>query len=588
VPSLSLPDPKGGVAAIEETESVKLFIDRAKALLPTFALNETNASAVAQICNRLDGIPLAIELAASRVKLLKVEQIASRLDDVFRLLTGGSRTALPRQQTLRAMIDWSYNLLSEPEKILFRRLAVFAGGWTMEAAEEICSIEGVDQYDILDLMARLVDKSLVVVTRQGTESRYRRLETIRQYARERLAESGEGESLRNRHMAYFCKLVERIEPGLRGPNQVSLMDGLEIELDNLRAALEWALDHDVSAGLQLAYKLHWLWHVRSYWSEGADWLEKFLHAESESLGSETRTETQIFHRAKALGVLIDKSFNLGDLQSVKACVEEGLALCEKLEGAIGIPPLASFIAVQAIIALLSGDVRQAKILAENSLALSQQSGNKFDVAEVEANVLIDLAARSGDWEAARLVNESNLATRRELGDKEGIAFGLYRGGILAVSQGDNELAHQLFESAVEASREAASDFLLGLSLGNLGAVYLLKGDMNQAHVYILQLARLAQEKWNPTHKATSICLLALYGFERKQFRKFLQLYGFLQGENPIIVYFYQFKFLETVLQKNMAIARAEIGEGIFKQAEAEGKAMTLDQALDYALEEFNV
>lgn len=272
VPSLSLPDPKSGLVAIEGTESVKLFMDRATAVLPEFELNQSNASSIAQICKRLDGIPLAIELAASRVKLLKVEQIASRLDDAFRLLTGGSRTALPRQQTLRALINWSYNLLSEQEKILFRRLAVFAGGWTMEAAEAVCSGDGIEPGDVLDLMANLVDKSLIVVTREGTESRYRRLETIRQYAREKLVESGKSETLRNRHMEYYCQLVEQFEPGLRGPDQVILMDSLEIELDNLRAAMEWALDHDVYAGLQLASGLHWLWQVRGRLSEGAGWI----------------------------------------------------------------------------------------------------------------------------------------------------------------------------------------------------------------------------------------------------------------------------------------------------------------------------
>ncbi|MEK7327551.1 MAG: protein kinase, partial [Chloroflexota bacterium] len=216
VPSLSLPSLQNAtLAAIAEAEAVQLFVERASAALPGFALNEANAPIIAQVCRRLDGVALAIELAASRVKLLKVEQIAARLDDAFRFLTGGSRTALPRQQTLRATIDWSYNLLSELERRLLCRLSVFAGGWTLEAAEAVCAGEGLESYEILDLLIQLVNKSLVAVEReQGEEARYRLLETIREYALERLAASGEAETVRREHAEFFLALAQEADPHL--------------------------------------------------------------------------------------------------------------------------------------------------------------------------------------------------------------------------------------------------------------------------------------------------------------------------------------------------------------------------------------
>ncbi|HET9909754.1 MAG TPA: adenylate/guanylate cyclase domain-containing protein [Anaerolineales bacterium] len=586
VPSLSLPDPKSGMAAIQGTESVKLFTDRATAVLPEFELSETNASSVAQICKRLDGIPLAIELAASRVKLLKVEQIASRLNDVFRLLTGGSRTALPRQQTLRALIDWSYNLLSEPEKILFRRLAVFAGGWTMEAAESICSGKGIEREDVLDLMAHLMDKSLIVVTRGGTESRYRRLETIRQYAREKLAESGESEILRNRHLEYFGGLVERFEPGLRGPDQVNLMDILDIELDNLRTALEWTLDHNASAGIKLASQLKWFWHIRNHENEGVNWLVKFLIEETEPLSIRSNLAVSVFDHAKALITLSYLAGNLGEMQKGMLCATEGLALCEKMSEAEGGSLLAECYYLLSGGAVLSGDLHQAKALAEKSLTLYQRLGDKFGIAEVQSNRLLPIALRAGELETAHFLSEANLAIRYEIGDQDGITYELFQGGIVAMHLKNYELAQKLFLAAIDASQLGRSVYILGLSLGDLGVTYLLKGEMEQARTYFLQVAKLALDKWFYIHKALTACLFALYGFETKQYRKFIKLMSFLESKNFMAMYLYSRPILETAIQKNMAIAHAEVGEEIFRQADVEGKALTLDQAFDYVLEEF--
>jgi predicted ATPase len=198
-------------------EAVQLFFDRARTVVPSFVVTGQNPAAVAQVCHRLDGIPLAIELAAARVKVLPVETIADRLDDRFRLLTSGSRTALPRQQTLRALIDWSYDLLSEPERRLLRRLSVFAGGWTLEAAERVCAGDGIEEWEFLDLLTSLVEKSLVLYELQEEPGRYRLPETVRQYARDRMLEARESEAARTRHRDWFLALVERAEPELLGP-----------------------------------------------------------------------------------------------------------------------------------------------------------------------------------------------------------------------------------------------------------------------------------------------------------------------------------------------------------------------------------
>jgi predicted ATPase/class 3 adenylate cyclase len=275
VPSLSLPDlPTATPGSLARSEAARLFVERAQAGQPRFALTPGNAPAIAAICARLDGMPLALELAAARVKVLTVEQIAARLDDRFRLLIGGSRTALPRQQTLRALIDWSYDLLPEAERRLLRELSVFAGGAPLKAAEAVCA--GID---VLGVLTQLVNKSLVAVDEQGAEARYRLMETIRQYAREKLLDAGEAERARDRHLEFFLQWTEATEPRLFGAEIIAGLDQLEIEQDNLRAALEWALDPthgDPVAALRLVAVLYFFWGRRTSVTEGRQWAQTAL------------------------------------------------------------------------------------------------------------------------------------------------------------------------------------------------------------------------------------------------------------------------------------------------------------------------
>jgi predicted ATPase/class 3 adenylate cyclase len=271
------------------SEAMQLFVDRALATDSDFHVTSANSRAAAQICRQLDGIPLAIELAAARVKTLTVEQIATRLSERFRLLTGGSRIAPRRHQTLRALVDWSYDLLSEKERTLLRRISVFSGGCTLEAAEDICAdrtdrrageqddpgVRAVlDASEILDLISRLVDKSLIVVDQESNSQavRYRMLETIRQYAVEKLLESGEGESMRARHLTFFVRLAQKAESRMHGTEQLTWFERLETEHDNLGTALDWSLEEGSSEeGVRLAAAMRWFWYMRGYWREGREW-----------------------------------------------------------------------------------------------------------------------------------------------------------------------------------------------------------------------------------------------------------------------------------------------------------------------------
>jgi len=450
VPSLSVPDPKGDLAAIEGMESVKLFMDRATAVHPEFEITASNASSVAQICKRLDGIPLAIELAASRVKLLTVEQIASRLDHAFRLLTGRSRTALPRQQTLRALIDWSYNLLSEQEKILFRRLAVFAGGWTMEAVESVCSGEGIEPEEVLDLMAHLVDKSLVVVTSEGAESRYRRLETIRQYAREKFLEAGGSEITRDRHLAYYVKLVEQAEPELYRSNQLRWLNRLDDELYNLRMALEWALATNIEAGLRIA-ALPWrFWDGQGHWQEVAKWLTVFLDRYH-------KTDTLHVH---ALVVLALYFYRQSNLPETIRLAEQGLQMARALSD----KQLEAFsLSLLGVVTHLQGNVGEGVSLLEESIAISRTLGDKIS----QADTLGWLSLIHHDNEAMDLSRES-LRLYREFGHLSGIKNSLITLARETIWRGDFSSPVPWLDEALSISRQLGDKTDEAMTLTGIG------------------------------------------------------------------------------------------------------------------------
>jgi tetratricopeptide (TPR) repeat protein len=372
----------------------------------------------------LEGIPLAIELAAARVGL-SVEQIAARLDDSLRLLTTGSRTASPRQRTLRGTLDWSYVLLSEPEQRLFGRLSVFAGGWTLEATEAVGAGD-TEQGEVLDLLLRLVDKSLVVAEAMGGGGvRYRMLEPIRQYAREKLEEGGGAEEVRRQHASYFLALAEEAEPRLRGPEDMEWLERLEVEHDNMRAALSWARERgEDEVALRLAGALGWFWDSHGHYSEGRKWLEEAM--------------------AKANGA-------------------SAAAWAKALDG------LGSLTWSQ-------GDFDRAEALARDGLKLSEQAGLGGTVAAMFLRRLGWMALQRGDFERAKEVNEESLRLSQDADDKWGIAKALHALGAALHTLGDREQSKELYEEAIVLTREIDDVSTLAHILFDLGYTFVCEGD----------------------------------------------------------------------------------------------------------------
>jgi predicted ATPase/class 3 adenylate cyclase len=480
VPSLSLPDrwyqPSTGsdiVSAITQYEAVRLFIDRAISVLPTFTVTNQNAPAVAQICHRLDGIPLAIELAAARVKVLSVEQIASRLDDRFHLLTGGSRTALPRQQTLQAAIDWSYNLLSEAEQVLLSRLSVFAGGWTLEAAEAVCAGESVKESEVMDLLSRLVYKSLVIAEELSGEKRYRFLETIRQYSRDKFVKSGEEENIRNRHLDFFLGLAERSEPRLLRKEQIVWLEQLEMNHDNLRGALEWSqTEGDIKKGLRLAGALWRFWEVRSYLSEGRERLKTILgRAEALRLGDTVEY-------AKALNTAGRLAWAQGDYASGQPYFEKYSTISKRLGDRLGV---AFALSGLGTLAWSRGDYESAYPYYEECLTIGKELGaeGKWIAADALTGLGIVAISRS-DYESARSLFDESLIIFRELGDKWSIGILLWWVGNVSTAQSNYIKAHSLYKEAVTNAIEVGNKWGIPYALEALGELAIVEGRMEEA------------------------------------------------------------------------------------------------------------
>lgn len=440
IPSLSLPDTRQAqtAQATSQYEAVRLFIERARLVQPGFAVSDANAPAVAQICVQLDGIPLAIELAAARVRAMPVEQIMARLDDRFRLLTGGARTALPRQQTLRALIDWSYNLLNERERAALRALSVFTGGWTLPAAEAICAGETVEDWEVLDLLSSLVDKSLVVYEFSDEDQpRYRLLETVRQYGQDRLRESGEQDGARQRHAAWFLALADQAAPQLRQSDQAAWLRSMESDHDNLRAALDWCLGRDetTETALRLCGSLWRFWEVHGHWTQGRAWFERALNAP----GPVTPR-----WRARALcGAGFLASFQ-GDYARMAELASEGLALARE----IGDSRRAGAASVLlGFAAYAKGDLEQAAEFAEESLRLSREAGDKWQTCAA-LHLLGRTVLLQGDLERAFALQEECLGLMREIGEEAGLGYALWGLGEARQRQGQADAARGFFAESL--------------------------------------------------------------------------------------------------------------------------------------------
>jgi predicted ATPase/serine/threonine protein kinase len=460
VPPLALPDAKSVVSANELSKfsAISLFVQRAVAVKPDFEITEENAPIVADICARLDGLPLAIELAAARIKLLSVSAMRARLASRLQLLTGGARDLPVRQQTLRQTIDWSYDLLAEPEQKLFRRLSVFWGGATLEAVEAVCDTKKDLGVDVFDGMSSMVDKSLVRQTEQADgEPRFVMLETIREYAFVKMAECGEEPLTRRAHAAY-CLVVA--EEGARediGTNQTVSLDRSEIEHDNFRAALDWLIETGHAEwGLRLGVALFRFWEMREHLSEGRDRLGKLLRLKAASAPSNPRLRALF-----AAGVLAGEQ---GDFVISDSLLKESLEIAQRLGDKQSIAVSLNALAVNA---RDRGDLPASQALFEESLALWRELHDLRAVARALSN-LANVVKLQGDFSYAGVLNQECLSIFSELGDGAGYAWALNHQGDVARDQGDSVTARILYEQSLASFRELNDSWGVGGSLADLG------------------------------------------------------------------------------------------------------------------------
>ncbi|MGH2372158.1 MAG: tetratricopeptide repeat protein [bacterium] len=573
VPSLSLPDLMRlpALKDLAEYEAVRLFIDRAGAALPSFRLTDQNAPAVADVCDRLEGIPLAIELAATRVKTLPVDQIAARLDDQFRLLTGGSRTAMPRQQTLQAAMDWSYVLLSEKEKTLLRRLSAFSGGWTLDAAEAVCGGEGIDDADVLDLLSQLVDRSLVVVHERDGTARYRLLETVRQYAHGKLAESGEDAKVQRRHRNWFLTLAERTEPELIGPAQVVGLERLEADHDNLRTALaSTQTEKDGGeSGLRLAGALGRFWLTRGHFIEGRRWLDRML-------GSSGGVQAAL--RARALLEASRLAWNQSDYTAAIALSEESLGIFRELKNRQGV---ADALNILGLVAAAQGDYAAARPRYEEGLALARDLEDKWRMAMLLNNLGL-VAVEQGDYRAARPFHEESLRMRRALGDTLGVSYSLNSLGLVAAAEGDFDGARTLLQEGLRIRRGLGDRRGVAASLSNLGVVAHKQGDHERAAALWRESLALRRELGDKRGIADCLERLAGIACARRVFARAARLFGAAEALREAI---------GAPLgpsdrgeyDRNVASVRAALEEPALHAAWVEGRGTPLEQTIEYAM-----
>jgi non-specific serine/threonine protein kinase len=440
VPSLSVPDPDRSQVAemLLEYESARLFIERARLQHAHFAVTEQSVPAIASICAHLDGIPLAIELAAARIRALSVAELNQRLDQRFRLLTDSSRTALPRHRTLGTLIDWSYGLLNEAERAVFCRASVFAGGFALEAAERVLSDDLASETEMLDLLTSLTDKSLLQAEEHEGTTRYRQLETVRQYGRDRLRESVEETRWERRHLDYFLALAEAAEEGLRGGDRHAWLKRLEPEHENMRTALEFALEseEDHLAGLRLAGALFPFWlYTTIYWNEGRAWLSRFL---------DSATGAADLVRAKALNAAGTLADCQGDLRAARASLEESVAIRRRLRDRRG---LAAALINLGNLFDSAGDPTAARGLLEESLAIMREIGNRLGIQRALMS-FSSLLCGVGETRLARSLAQESIDIAR--GEGELLASGLYALAAVELKDGDAEAAATLCRDALAA------------------------------------------------------------------------------------------------------------------------------------------
>jgi non-specific serine/threonine protein kinase len=577
VPPLRLPDPTQPAkwVSLLGYDAVRLFVERAYAIEPSFQLAASNADAIVEICRRLDGIPLALELASARANVLTVQEIATRLNDRFALLTSGPRSGLePRHHTLRAAIDWSYTLLSAEEQTLLRRMAVFAAGFTLDTAAAVCSSEGVAEARMLDLLSSLVGKSLVVAeTTSRVQARYRLLETIRDYALEKLEAAGEAVPLRDRHLDLFLARAEEAAPKLFDQYQQLWLNWLEGEHDNLRAALAWALHSGRSeAGLRIANALIRFWEIRGYVHEGLAWFERLLAQADEGIS--------VVVRASAFTFAAFFADFLGHASTTLAYGREAVALAEAT-GDAGKPILAFAMAGLVSAARAAGDYQTALTMVEQTIPLFRDSSWPSFQLGMALMVQGGLALELGYYATARAALDESLALAREVGDAFRIAYVLKSFGDLACCEQQYAEAQTAYEQTVALLRDLGATHDLAVPLHNLGHACLHLGDVERAHVLFTESLTLHQAQQNTPGRAE--CLI---GFAALAVVRGLPTAGarLLAAAIALGVYHAKSSRAATRMEYDhyLRLARAKLTEAAFQAEQATGRQLSLEQALEYA------
>jgi predicted ATPase/Tfp pilus assembly protein PilF/transcriptional regulator with XRE-family HTH domain len=586
VPPMSVPGsgfevPRPGSATMEretwylepeQADAVRLFVERAATADPRFALTAQTAPTVARVCRRLDGIPLAIELAAARVRVLTVEQIDARLDNAIRLLARGSASAPPRQQTLEATLDWSYDLLSEPEQRLFDRLSVFAGGFTLEAAETVCSGDGIERDDVLDLLTDLVDKSLVIRSDPAGTSvaRYRLLEPIRQYAWLNLKVAGEAKAQRGRHRDWFLTVAEEAAPELRRPEQAIWLERIEAERDNLRAALEWCRSEAAEAetGARLAVALWPFWEVRGPLGEGRRWLEWALDAD-QGMPSSLRATA-----ANAAGVLARQH---GDLTAASAFFERSLGLAREQDDATAI---ARSLNNLGELAMTRGDLAAARTFLEESMALWRRPEDQWQLARTVHN-LGNVAYLQGDFAAARALFAEVLSTKRASGDRQGTGTALNNLGLVTMGMGDLAGARLLLSESLAIYEELGDRRRAVYSLQGLADLARLEGDYARAERMFRQSLRTYGEIGDQAGVANSLENLGGVSAACDDHARAAYLLGAAEGRRLALAMPIP-PAGRAEHEAAVSMVRAGLGDAAFTSAWEAGKAMTVEQAVAYA------
>jgi len=579
VPPLSLPDSHriAPLLDVAEFDAIRLFIERAASVQPAFSLTDENAPAVTLICQHLDGIPLAIELATARMRLLSPDQIAARLGDRFNLLTGGSRSALPRQQTIRATMDWSYELLVEAERTLFNRLSVFTGSFSLEAVEAICAdkiddgtpAHGIQPSQVLDLLGALVDHSLVYAQERTTEARYGLLETVRQYALERLVASGELHNLQERHLAYYLEFAERGLPHFNA-GQPIWANRFEAEYDNLRSAMEYAIANYLESAIRFEDPLVWFTEVTYRERECYGWVMRILELSESWPPGKLRTIA-----LKSAGELI---VHFGDISQGQTYLAASLEMARYLQDK-GLINLVLH-DLQAVNWSL-GNMDLGHDYAEEHLEISRELGDKAEIS-CALWYLGEAAIRSGDSQAGRKFCEQSLEIARQENHLNNIAFNLYSLATLAQKEGDTSRAKELYRECAQIRRNWGFQTGLASTLLRLGQVLIQEGDAIQSKKLAEESLEIYRELDIKDIGVYCLNIFAGAAWINRQDERAARLFGAAEAATEKLdvetEYFYHMTYDPII-----AGIREQLGEADFNKAWAEGRKMTLEQAIELAL-----